>query len=84
MAREATAPAEQSDTPETLDVVLHYDVWLEDEIRLRAAPMVLDAKGAVQRNAVGAALRENVKTTLPKKLAARLIKDGKAELYLEE
>ena len=70
-------------TAETLDVVLHYDVWLEDDTRLPAAPLQRDEKGNILKNEGGHQLRENIKTTLPKALAASLVKAGKAELYLD-
>ncbi len=70
-------------TAETLDVVLHYDVWDENGERISAAPLVRDESGAVLKNDIGRELRENVKTTLPKALAAALVKAGKAEIYME-
>ncbi len=70
-------------TAETLDVVLHYDVWDENGTRLPAAPLLRDEKGQVLKNETNREQRENVKTTLPKALAAALVKAGKAELYLE-
>ena len=70
-------------TAETLDVVLHYDVWLEEDVRIPAAPVIRDEKGQSLKNDIGRELRENVKTTLPKALAAALVKAGKAEIYLD-
>lgn len=67
-----------------MDVVLCYDVWLEDDVRTPAAPILLDARGEAVKNDAGVIMRQNIPTTLPEAMAVRLVNAGKAHLYAPE
>lgn len=91
MSRKTAAPlsaAMQEAAPvaeKALDVVLRYDVWLSEEERLPAAPLVMDEKTKLPaKDGQGLNLYANVPTALPESLAKRLVKEGKATVYLAD